>query len=127
VSEPPQINATLLAISRPGTGFTEDYDRDADPLTPQWQGQSGAYVRQKMRARFNPTGGSDRVTDITVYIDSDVARLVGLKSGDTLTIQYLDSTYSVRALEVSTTVLDGVGDSCRIALEEMGENQLATP
>jgi hypothetical protein len=126
VSEPPQINATLLAISRPGTGFTEDYDRPADPLTPAWQGQSGAYVRQKMQSRFNPMGGSDRTTDITVYIDSDIARAVSLKAGDTLTVQYLDNTYAVRAMEVATTVLPGTGDSCRVALEEMGEDQLAT-
>jgi hypothetical protein len=106
----------LMSIVSPG--FSEDYDRSATTGTPRWQGASGAYVQERLRSYFNQNGGSNRVQQVTVFIDADLPLSTPLQEGDTITYNYRGKNFTCTVQDMAAPELPGVASYVKVALEK---------
>lgn len=100
----PQTNARLVSISTDGS--SEDWDQPVGAAgAPKWQGDSDAYVQEKVRTVFSDREGAlKKFRDVTVIIPSAVA--AGGSQG-TLVVQTGDIvTYIFRGIQHTRRVMD---------------------
>jgi hypothetical protein len=79
----PYVNATLSAITAPGT--SSDYDTPPVPGAARWTGSLGVYVADELVQVESP-GRVDEIIKTRIEIPYTIGQLV--KRGDTLAYQF---------------------------------------
>lgn len=108
----PQTNARLISIAPPGA--TEDWDQPAGPTgTPKWQGNTDAYVLEKVRTVYaQGTGAMVKQRDIRIIIAGTLKDAAGqpltINTGDVVTYRWRGTTHARRVMDYSAPDLPSV-------------------
>lgn len=106
----PFVNATLTAITAPGT--SADYDTPAAAGAARWTGSTGVYVAEELIEVQSP-GKVDEVVRTRVELPYDVGRFV--ERGDVLAYTYEDAPHERVARNITHAKLVG---RIRVTLED---------